>query len=233
MVACNNGCMTRFTLPTLVTLTAPTCAGKNHLLEALIERRGFTRIVGTTDRPRRDGEVEGLHYRFLTTAESLRAEAAGELAELVVYNGVRYGVTHAEMAAKLSDGTPPIVILEPSGLTQYQAYCRERGWQLFSIYIETPEAVRLERLVERTTHDIQTVLARLSDGQLGLELARREVKALVSANNRRLKAVIEQERSWSNATRWDAIVSGTDTAAALSSVEHAVRYRNSRTDIYR
>ena len=55
----------KFNKPTLITLTAPTASGKSYLLERLT-RMGLPRVVGTTTRAPRQGEVEGVDYYFIT-----------------------------------------------------------------------------------------------------------------------------------------------------------------------
>ena len=221
--------MYQFDLPTLVTITAPTCAGKNHLLEAMVEA-GFGRIVSTTDRAPRDGEIEGVHYFFISTEESKAMEARGEFAELITYNGTRYGVPHIEMERKLAAGMPPpIVILEPQGLEIYRKYCGSKNWAMFSIYVETQESIRLERLTTRTATD---VLRASYKGGSGSELFT-EFQKLIGTNNRRLKSVIEEERRWGQAARWDCIADGTDVQKALEAVARGIKNRNARSDIYK
>lgn len=220
-----------FKSPTLVTLTAPTCAGKNHLLEALVGRLGFGRIVSTTDRAPRDGEIEGVHYFFISTEASMRLEDEGQFAELVTYNGTRYGVTHAEMQRKMQVGSaPPIVILEPSGLAQYRKYCVMNGWQLFNVYVDTPESVRLERLVQRTSADIIKTMNALT--HMGEPVTAKDIERVVGANNKRLKAVIEEERRWSHMDTWAVYADGTDVDKALEQIATGVKWRNSRREIY-
>lgn len=216
----------RFELPTLVTLTAPSCAGKSYLLEELVSQLGFIRLISTTDRAPRAGEVEGLHYFFLSTEESKAREARGEFAELVNYNGVRYGVTHDEMSRKMVNSSPPIVILEPNGLEIYRKYCNDRGWKLFSIFVSAPESVRMDRLVTRTASDI------VESYEAGGELDRDAVYRIIEANNKRVKAVCDQERNWFAKAKWDVIVDGTDMRSAIESIKHGIANRNARTDVY-
>jgi len=227
--------MIKFNLPTLVTLTAPTCAGKSYLLEALVDRLGFTRLVSTTDRTPRDGEVEGVHYFFISTEQSKQMEAEGKFAELVTYNGTRYGVMHEEMRKKVSTSLPPpIVILEPKGLEIYHKYCSVHGWKLFSIYVETPEQVRLQRLVERTTVDVMKAAAQahgFTREEAALN-ARITIEKVISTSHKRLQAILEQERNWSHKHHWDVIVDGTNLEKALADIEYGIKYRNARTDIY-
>lgn len=232
----------QFNLPTLVTLTAPTCAGKNFLLERLVSDLGFGRIVSTTDRAPREGEIEGTHYFFISNERSRELEEAGLLAELVTYNGTRYGVTHEEMERKMQPGLqPPMVILEPNGLEIYRKYCAGRGWQLFTIYVDTPESIRMSRLVDRTTADLHALATSMVQlvlneakrgGEVTFSLPSTQIQKIVATNNKRLKAIIEQERTWSNQARWDVIADGTNAEKAIASVIAGVKWRNSRPEIY-
>ena len=86
----------------LVTLTAPTCAGKSYLLNYIRNDRKLPCLVSTTTRPARAGEVEGVDYFFISEEESKSIEADDDFAELAVYNGIRYGVTKAEFKSKLN-----------------------------------------------------------------------------------------------------------------------------------
>ena len=220
--------MNLFTRPTLVTLTAPTCAGKNFLLEALAER-GFERVVSTTDRAPRAGEVEGVHYQFITTEQSKQLEANNMFAELVTYNGTRYGVTDTEMDRKMVGDKPPMVILEPSGLEIYQKYCDARGWGLFSIYVHTPEDVRLQRLVNRTSDDIFNIV--YGGETSNTKETFKKIQKIVGVNNKRLQAVFEQERGWITKNFWSVIVTGTDVNVALGQIEQGIAAFNSKTDV--
>ena len=218
--------MNLFTRPTLVTLTAPTCAGKNFLLEALV-KIGFERIVSTTDRAPRAGEVEGVHYNFISTEQSRLLEAVNMFAELVTYNGTRYGVTHAEMNRKMTGSKPPMVILEPSGLSIYRQYCASRAWDVFSIYVQTPESVRLQRLVNRTSNDLlDVVILPQVDSQYYPGAALADIRKIVAVNNRRLQAVLEQERSWHTTNIWDVQADGTNLDHAMEQIQQGIKAFN-------
>lgn len=199
-----------FGQPTLITLTSPSCGGKSWLMEHLIAEWNFQRIISTTDRAPRVGEVDKVHYFFMTTEESKELEKQKKFAELVTYNGVRYGVTHDEMVRKVAkpNSAPPIVILEPSGLKEYEKYCKKNKWRMFKIFVDTPEEIRILRLADRTTKDI------IAKPNASYE----EVKQCIMSNNNRLQAIIEKERSWYKKSNWDLIVPGT----SLSDAKHLI-----------
>lgn len=208
--------------PLLVTITAPTCAGKTTLLTALTERLGFERVVSTTTRAARAGETEGVDYYFISEAESRALEAAGAFAELIEFNGTRYGVTKAEMDRIAASGRPAVIVLEPKGLEAYRALCRELHWQLLSVYVSTVEAVRIQRLVDRTTADLIAV------GPGELTAMRRGVETAF----RRLTAVLQEERNWSASAFWDVTVDGQNLDRAVDDVRLALELRKRRQSLY-
>lgn len=210
--------MLTFNKPTLVTLTAPTCSGKSVLLNALADS-GHPRIVSTTTRDPRVGETQGVDYYYIGRLESELLEARGEFAELVTYKGVRYGVTHQEMEGKMSAGKlAPVVILTPHGIEIYKKYCASKGWNLFTIYVHTPQSVCLERLNRRTCGEL-TMLS--GNGS--------KADSILSIHTSRVKAILQDESHWITQERWDCITTGEDGAKALDDLKIAVEWRNRRT----
>lgn len=211
----------KFDKPTLVTLTAPTCSGKSHLLRVL-ERNGFSRIVGTTTRPPRDGEVQGVDYDFLSDEQSSFLEGSGAFAELITFRGVRYGVTHKEMELKMTGEKPPVVILEPEGLKIYEQYCIEHGWEIFKIYVSTQESIRIDRLNQRTFGDALKVTS-----PSGVD--KEAFSKIIKAHTDRLLSITGDERRWGNLNKWDVLVPGTmDEETTINYIEKAIKWRNSR-----
>lgn len=209
--------MLKFDRPTLITITAPTCSGKNYLMEAFERELGFERIVSTTTRPMRAGEVQGVDYDFISLARSIELETFGMFAELIEFRGVRYGVTHGEMDRKMSNKTPPMVILEPQGLAAYKKICFENGWDVYTVYVSTSEPERIRRLSARTA-----VESLLSNGDPA------KMTKIVNTHTDRLLSITGEERRWSNTTTWDAIVPGDDLNKALDYIRQGVKYRNQR-----
>ncbi len=205
--------MLKFNRPTLVTLTAPTCSGKNYLRDLIEKTYGWNRIVSTTTRSKRTGEVHGQDYYFIDLHRSIELETHGELAELIEFRGVRYGVTKEEMNDKMHAKVPPMVILEVDGLAQYKKLCLDNGWDIFSIYISVQESIRLERLAQRTAADIR---------------AGGDVDKLLAIHNDRMLSITGDERRWSHASTWDLIADGTDGARAVTDLYTAVAWRNRR-----
>jgi guanylate kinase len=201
-----------FTNPrTLVSLTAPTCSGKSYLLEQLITTFAFNRIVSTTDRAPREGEVHGLHYYFIDTQTSKHFEQQNKFAELVTFNGTRYGVTHAEMEAKLV--RPSIVILEPNGVQAYAEYCKKHDIQHFKIFVSTPTDVCIQRLKERSLHDINSG---------------KPVMSVLDMHTARVKSIYGEETGWQAKHLWHVIADGQDAKKSIEMVKQGIKLFNER-----
>jgi hypothetical protein len=128
---------------------------------------------------------------------------------------------------------PPIVILEPQGIEEYRKFCGANGYVMFSVYVEAQESIRLARLAVRTTNEIVTALWKANVTQGTVAGQGPDIHKIVVTNNKRLKAVLEQERLWSHSNRWDVIADGTDVTKALAQIAQGVKNRNDRRDIYK
>jgi guanylate kinase len=72
----------RTTSPVLIVIAGPAGSGKSTLCDRLVaEVPEFTRVVTTTTRAPREGEVHGVHYHFFKPDEFERRVAAGEFLE--------------------------------------------------------------------------------------------------------------------------------------------------------
>jgi guanylate kinase len=217
----------KFNRPTLVTLTAPTSSGKTFLLNELVARGLAGRIVSTTTRNKRVGELEGVDYYFCSDHTSRKLEEAGFFFELIEFNGIRYGVTTDEMHAKMSALIAPAVVLEPQGLEIYRKKCVENGWDMFSIYIHATEAVRLERLHQRTLKDMELKVLETDDSNFSEQLWA-QLNNLLHTHTKRVLSITGDERRWSQVARWDVIVPGDDIEKAISLIEDGVTWCNRR-----
>lgn len=212
----------KFDHPTLITLTAPTCSGKSFLLSALTQN-GSQRIVSTTTRSPRKGEKEGVDYNFISREHSLDLEEAGLFAELIEYNGVRYGVTHAEMERKMVQGTAaPVVIVTPEGVEIYREYCRSKGWDIFAVYIHTQQSVCLDRLNKRTVLDLAALVRETPTA------SEHAFATIMRGHTNRVLAVTREESTWITRDKWDAIIPGDNAERALKDLQDGIAWRNKR-----
>jgi guanylate kinase len=209
----------KFDRPTLITITAPTCSGKSYLLDVLHKEHGLQKIVSTTTRDPRQGEVQGVDYNFITYKESQQMEDADKFFELIEFRGTRYGVTHTEMQKKMENGTAPVIILEPKGLEIYHKKCTEMGWELFKVFVHVPEKLRIDRLMKRTISEIEAHIPFNT-------VPSNRIEAVIRTHTDRTMSICNDERAWINASTWDTVVPGDDSVKAINMIKHGVSYRN-------
>lgn len=75
-----------------VAITGPSGAGKTTVTQALLEHiPNSTRLITTTTREKRDGEVDGIDYNFVTDKEFLTMKENGDFFEHAEVYGKYYG----------------------------------------------------------------------------------------------------------------------------------------------
>lgn len=136
----------------ILTLTGPSTAGKTVLSE-LLEREGFAALVSTTTRPIRKGEVNGVHYHFLSRDDFYKKLENGEFIEYVEYDNNAYGICSEEAKKAFENGKPAILVAEPHGSEQIHSYCQKHGWTSVRVFVNNPVPVLLERLLRRFAFD--------------------------------------------------------------------------------
>jgi guanylate kinase len=136
--------------PRLVVLAGPTAVGKGTVAAAVRERHPDVWIsVSATTRPPRPGELDGVHYWFVSDAEFDRLVAEGRMLEWAVVHGRhRYGTPRDPVVRALAEGRPALLEIDLQGARQV----RESMPEALFVFLKPPswdELVR--RLVGRGT----------------------------------------------------------------------------------
>jgi guanylate kinase len=109
--------------PVLLVLAGPAGSGKTTLCERMVaEVPGFGRIVTTTTRAPRPGEVNGVHYHFFSPEEFDAKTAAGEFLEWawVHKTGNRYGTLASSVLDPLAAGRSLIINVDVQGVESFR-----------------------------------------------------------------------------------------------------------------
>lgn len=131
-------------------LAGPTAVGKGSVAAWIREHRpGVWISVSATTRPPRPGEVDGVHYRFVSEAEFDRMIAAGELLEWAVVHGRhRYGTPRPPVDDALAAGRPALLEIDLQGARQVRETMPEARF----VFLAPPSWEELvRRLVGRGT----------------------------------------------------------------------------------
>lgn len=131
--------------PMLITISGPSGTGKDAVINALLAqdpklRRGVT----ANTRDPRPGEVDGVHYHFLTKDEFAELEAKGGFLEVEKgnYGGNWYGTLRHVVNDLFEEGCDLICDITYSGVAQLKKTAPERH---FGIMLLPPNIERLEQ----------------------------------------------------------------------------------------
>src|SRR6478609_11501016 len=89
----------------LTVLSGPSGVGKDSVIELIRARSPWAWLsVSVTTRPKRDYEVDGVHYHFVDRAEFRDLVAAGQLLEWAEFAGNLYGTPRSQVEGVLTRG---------------------------------------------------------------------------------------------------------------------------------
>lgn len=106
--------------PQLTVVSGPTAVGKGTLVARIRDEHPEVFVsVSATTRPPRPGEIDGLHYMFVTDEEFDELIAAGQLLEWAAVHGSnRYGTPRAPLHAALASGREALLEIDLQGARQ-------------------------------------------------------------------------------------------------------------------
>lgn len=151
----------------LTVLAGPTAVGKGTVSADVRDRypQVWLSVSATTRRPR-PGEVDGVHYWFVSDDEFDRMVADGELLEWALVHGRhRYGTPRRPVLERLAAGRPVLLEIDLQGARAVRAAMPEAHF----VFLAPPswdELVR--RLVGRGTEGAQERERRLTTARVEL-----------------------------------------------------------------
>ena len=145
----------------LVVMAGPTAVGKGTVATRMREENPDVWLsVSATTRPPRPGELDGVHYLFVSDEEFDRMIAEQELLEwAVVHKAARYGTPRRPVEAALAQGRPAMLEIDLQGARQV----RETMPDALFVFLAPPSFEELERrLVGRGTETAEERERRLA-----------------------------------------------------------------------
>lgn len=151
-------------------LAGPTAVGKGTVSAYVREHHPEVWFsISATTRPPRPGEVDGVHYHFVSQDRFDEMVAYGELLEWAVVHGrASYGTPRAPVAQVLAQGRPALLEIDLQGARQVRASMPEA---LF-VFLAPPSWDELvHRLVGRGTETAAERGRRLATAEVELAAA--------------------------------------------------------------
>jgi guanylate kinase len=132
----------------LFILIGPSAVGKTTIMEALLAdpELQLVRFPTTTSREPREGEVNGVHYQFLSDEAFRHAITAGTFFEWVEIYGHLYGTNKETLQELRKNARPIICVLELEGAKKIKQAAPD---QTTIILIEAPREILITRLQTR------------------------------------------------------------------------------------
>jgi len=150
----------------LVLSSAPG-VGKTSVSRAVLEMEpDLSLSVSATTRPRRPGELDGVHYFFKTQADFDAMAEGGELLEYARFLDRSYGTPRAPVEAALEAGRDVLFDIEWQGHRQLRG---KLPGDVVGIHLLPPSLAELERRLRGRAQESEAEIARR------LEIARQEI----------------------------------------------------------
>lgn len=153
--------------PLLIVISGPSGVGKDSVVQGLKERGLPVHFVVTaTTRPRRDGEVNGQDYFFLSKEEFAHMIETQELIEYAfVYNDYK-GIPKAQVREALASGQDVVMRLDVQGA----ATVRRLAPEAIFIFLTTQNEEELvERLKKRKSENPEELSLRIATARQELK----------------------------------------------------------------
>lgn len=156
----------------ILILSGPSGVGKTTVWEQLHTRYSdrLEKIITTTTRQKREGEIEGQHYYFLSREEFQSRIDSGDMIEYALVHGNYYGSTFAELERIVGLGKYPLYIVDPQGMIHLKPVLEHRDYTVQTFFLLPPSIEELRtRLSGRGTEQSDHLELRLANALVEME----------------------------------------------------------------
>lgn len=124
----------------MIVLAGASASGKTEAAKMLAKKYNITKVITTTTRSIRDGEVDGVDYFFVSKEKFEQMIKEEKFVEYTFYNGNYYGSTKDQIAPG------KCVVIDPAGL---KAYTDLHDVNIVTFFLDLSEELRHQRMLSR------------------------------------------------------------------------------------
>ncbi|KNY32031.1 MULTISPECIES: guanylate kinase [unclassified Agrobacterium] len=140
----------------MLVISSPSGAGKSTIARNLLEKdKNISLSVSVTTRPRRQSEIEGIHYHFISKRDFERLRDNEELLEWAEVHGNFYGTPREPVEVAMAAGRDMLFDIDWQGAEQLQDKMKA---DVVSIFILPPTMTELQSRLHRRAEDTEEVI---------------------------------------------------------------------------
>lgn len=121
----------------MIVLIGASASGKTEVAKEIIKKYQFKKIITYTTRKKRDGEVEGKDYYFISKEEFIKKQLNDQFIETTIYHNNYYGT-----AFKDADRNK-VLIVDVNGANKIYQLLKDK---VMIFLLEAPVDIRIKRM---------------------------------------------------------------------------------------
>lgn len=189
----------------LLLIAGPAGSGKTTLCDRLLKEfsPGLQRVITSTTRVPREGEIDGVDYHFFNEAEFLKKVQVGEFYEYARVHSGYYGTPKTAIRDKLSQNIDLVLNVDVQGAASFRDIAQADlvfGEQLVSVFVQPASLLQIrDRLEHRGKDSIEEIERRLVTAEEEVVLKDHFDHVIISGTKEEdyqaFRAIYEAERS--------------------------------------
>jgi guanylate kinase len=149
---------------TIFLVTAPSGAGKSSLVKALLAKNSHIDLsISYTTRAKRDGEIDGREYNFISIDSFKTMQEHGEFVESAYVHGNYYGTSKIWLEQELSNHKTILLEIDWQGANQVKKIFNNTAHVVY-IFILPPSIDELQRRLVSRGQDSAEVIDKRIEG---------------------------------------------------------------------